>query len=52
MNSCLQCLSNTVPLTQYFLSNLFQDEINVHNPIGTKGKLSMNYAKTIRGLWC
>ena len=52
MNSCLQCLSNTIPLTEYFLTNKFQDEINVHNPIGTKGKLTVNYAKTIKGLWC
>ena len=52
MNSCLQCLSNSIPLTEYFLTNKFQDEINVQNPIGTKGKLTINYAKTIRGLWC
>lgn len=52
MNSCLQCLSNTIPLTEYFLTNRFQDEINMQNPIGTKGKLTFNYAKTIRGLWC
>jgi ubiquitin carboxyl-terminal hydrolase 4/11/15 len=52
MNSCLQCLSNTNPLTEYFLSNHFQPEINLQNPIGMKGKISVNYAKTLKGLWC
>lgn len=51
MNSCLQCLSNTIPLTEYFLSQRFMSEINVKNPIGTRGKISINYAKTIKGLW-
>lgn len=52
MNSCLQCLSNTIPLTDYFLSGKFMSEINTKNPIGMKGKISINYAKTIKGLWC
>ena len=25
MNSCLQCLSNTMPLTDYFLSGAFEE---------------------------
>jgi ubiquitin carboxyl-terminal hydrolase 4/11 len=35
MNSALQCLSNTWPLTKYFLGAHFKDEINMVNPLGT-----------------
>jgi ubiquitin carboxyl-terminal hydrolase 4/11/15 len=52
MNSCLQCLSNTAPLTHYFLQRLFEPEINRVNPLGTKGKLARNYAMFIRAMWC
>jgi len=52
MNSCLQCLSNTQSLTQYFLKELYEKEINKVNPLGTKGKLAKNYAKFIKGMWC
>ncbi len=37
MNSALQCLSNTEPLTKYFLFKLFLSEINSSNPMGSKG---------------
>ena len=52
MNSCLQCLSNTEPLTFYFLKNLYEKEVNKVNPLGTKGKLAKTYAKFIKGTWC
>ena len=52
MNSCLQCLSNTQPLTSYFLHKLFEAEINRTNPLGTKGRLARNYALFIKGMWC
>jgi ubiquitin carboxyl-terminal hydrolase 4/11/15 len=52
MNSCLQCLSNTSPLTNYFIESRFVNEINKTNPIGTKGKLTVKYAKMIKSLWC
>ena len=28
MNSCLQCLSHTIPLTEYFLESYYENEIN------------------------
>lgn len=40
MNSVLQCLSNTVPLTKYFLNKTFVAEINENNEIGYKGRLA------------
>jgi ubiquitin C-terminal hydrolase len=52
MNSCLQCLSNTVPLTDYFLNSHYESEINRINPLGTKGKLAKSYAKFIQAMWC
>lgn len=52
MNSCLQCLSHTMPLTEYFLSGKFEDQINKVNPLGTKGKLAKSYATFIKNMWC
>lgn len=52
MNSCLQCLSHTMPLTNYFLKEYFEAEINKTNKIGFKGKLAKNYAKFIKAMWC
>ena len=52
MNSCLQCLSHTLPLTQYFLESHYENEINKENPLGTKGKLAKSYAKFIKHMWC
>ena len=52
MNSCMQCLSNTMPLTNYFIDQLYEKEINRTNLLGTKGKLAKTYAKFIKGMWC
>ena len=52
MNSCLQCLSHTIPLTEYFLESYYENEINKQNPLGTKGKLAKSYAKFIKHMWC
>lgn len=51
MNSALQCLSNTVPLTQYFLDGRYIEEINRDNPIGCEGRLAEVYADLIEELW-
>jgi ubiquitin C-terminal hydrolase len=37
MNSGIQCITSIDWLTQYFLEGRFLPEINVNNPIGTKG---------------
>ena len=52
MNSCLQCLSNTTLLTEYFVKKYFDKEINKDNVLGSKGKLAKNYAKFIKNMWC
>lgn len=51
MNSALQCLSNTWPLTKYFLEGHFKAEVNMENALGTKGKLVFNYARLLNELW-
>ncbi|KAL4511802.1 hypothetical protein ABPG72_012647 [Tetrahymena utriculariae] len=51
MNSALQCMSNTIPLTIYFLKKIFLQEINEQNVLGTQGKLAKQYAKFIKNLW-
>mmetsp|Transcript_7503 Transcript_7503/g.21917 ORF Transcript_7503/g.21917 Transcript_7503/m.21917 type:complete len:1185 (+) Transcript_7503:311-3865(+) len=51
MNSALQCLSHSTPITRYFLSGGFKKDINPDNPLGTGGKLALAYHSTIQGLW-
>lgn len=51
MNSALQCLSNTPPLTEYFLQNSYVDELNFTNPLGMKGEIAEAYADVIKQMW-
>ncbi|XP_060788407.1 ubiquitin carboxyl-terminal hydrolase 11 isoform X2 [Neoarius graeffei] len=51
MNSALQCLSNTPPLTEYFLRNLYLEELNFTNPLGMKGEIAEAYADVIKQMW-
>ena len=51
MNSALQCLSNTPPLTKYFLSSRWREEINSTNPIGFGGDIASSFGELIVLLW-
>uniref|UniRef100_A0A8C1X5F7 Ubiquitin carboxyl-terminal hydrolase n=1 Tax=Cyprinus carpio TaxID=7962 RepID=A0A8C1X5F7_CYPCA len=51
MNSALQCLSNTPPLTEYFLKNSYLEELNFTNPLGMKGEIAEAYADVIKQMW-
>uniref|UniRef100_A0A671RFS7 Ubiquitin carboxyl-terminal hydrolase 15 n=1 Tax=Sinocyclocheilus anshuiensis TaxID=1608454 RepID=A0A671RFS7_9TELE len=51
MNSATQCLSNIPPLTEYFLKDQHQDELNQDNPLGMKGEIAKAYAELIKQLW-
>lgn len=51
LNSSLQCLSATIPLTDYFLGYDYRSEINHKNPLGTAGKLVVEYAELMKGVW-
>ena len=48
MNSALQCLSHSAPLTRYFLSNRFKADLNPDNPLGTGGKLATAYEAMVK----
>ena len=51
MNSALQCLSHSSLLTDYFLSDKYEADINTENPIGMGGELANEYANLIGALW-
>lgn len=51
MNSALQCVSSTVPLTLYFLNEHWAGELNLTNSMGTGGIVAKAYAGLIRKLW-
>ena len=51
LNSSLQCLSNTIPLTDYFLGYDYRSEINKTNFLGTGGKLATAYAELMKSIW-
>jgi ubiquitin carboxyl-terminal hydrolase 4/11/15 len=51
MNSALQCLSNTVPLREYFVEGKFKNEVNKSNPLGMKGAIAENFGGLLREMW-
>jgi ubiquitin carboxyl-terminal hydrolase 8 len=51
LNSSLQCLSATIPLTDYFLGYNYRSEINEENVLGTGGKLAIAYAELMKQMW-
>jgi len=51
INSSLQCLSATIPLTDYFLGYDYRSEINKENFLGTGGELVRTYAELTQRMW-
>ena len=51
MNSGLQCLSNTLELTKYFLYGFYKHDINSDNPLGMQGRLAQAYTSLLDDLW-
>lgn len=51
MNSGLQCLSNTIELTKFFLFKLYKKDINTDNPLGMNGKLAEAYHSLLIDMW-
>jgi len=51
MNSALQSLSHTHPLSDYFLRGEYQNDLNETNPLGSKGELATQYAELVKDLW-
>ncbi|CAI9100996.1 OLC1v1038210C1 [Oldenlandia corymbosa var. corymbosa] len=50
MDSALQCLVHTPPISDYFLKD-YTDEINQENPLGTNGNLALAFGELLRDLW-
>lgn len=51
LSSCLQCLSHILPLTAFFLSNRYENELNENSIDGTGGRLAAQYATLMQNLW-
>jgi hypothetical protein len=51
LNSALQCLSHTYPITMHLLTNRFKDDLNEHSPLGTGGRLAREYEALVKELW-
>ncbi|GAV01668.1 hypothetical protein RvY_12345-2 [Ramazzottius varieornatus] len=51
MNSAVQCVSYSRPLTHYFQTQRFISELNRRNPIGYGGAIAERYAELINQLW-
>lgn len=51
MASAIQCLSNVPPLTKYFVSDDYIKDINISNPLGTKGELARAYGDLMHSMW-
>lgn len=51
MASGIQCLSHTEDLTKYFLSGMYEQELNVYSHFGSKGVISNAYYKLLNQLW-
>ena len=41
---CRQCLSASVPLRELFKSRAFEEDLNLDNPLGYKGKVAKGFA--------
>ena len=51
MNSCIQCLSHTPILRDYFTTKAYLHDINRTNPLGYEGRLARVSAVLINSLW-
>lgn len=51
MNSAIQCLSNTVPLRDYFIKNDYRKDINRKNPMGMNGNIAESFGNLLRQMW-
>lgn len=51
MNSALQCLSHTYPVTMHLLTNRYKEDLNRTSALGTGGRLAGDYDALIKDLW-
>lgn len=46
-----QCLSNASSLTDYFVNDQYEVEINRENPLGMRGEIAEAYADLVKQMW-
>ncbi|KAF5383617.1 hypothetical protein D9615_003721 [Tricholomella constricta] len=51
MNSALQCLAHNKELTEYFLTGLYQEELNPDNPLGMHGAIAEAFGALLHRIW-
>ncbi|TFK75037.1 cysteine proteinase [Pluteus cervinus] len=51
MNSALQCLAHTKELTDYFLTGVYQEELNPDNPLGMQGAIAEAFGALLQRIW-
>ncbi|KAF9460519.1 hypothetical protein BDZ94DRAFT_1265773 [Collybia nuda] len=51
MNSALQCLAHNKELTDYFLTGLYQEELNPDNPLGMHGAIAEAFGTLLQRIW-
>ena len=51
MNSTIACLSNTIDLTSYFLTNQYKEDLNKENKLGFGGELAEEWNKLLIKYW-
>ena len=51
LNASVQCLSHTMPLSEYFLHQRWKKDVNRRNPLGSQGELASSYGALIEQLW-
>ncbi|KAF9813978.1 hypothetical protein IEO21_05349 [Rhodonia placenta] len=51
MNSALQCLAHTPELTEYFLTGVFEEELNPDNPLGMGGAIANAFGALLHRIW-
>lgn len=51
MNSALQCLSHTYPLTRHFLTNAYKTDLNEESTYGSGGRIAKEFDALLKDLW-
>lgn len=51
INSALQCLLHMPPLVDYFLHKLHFHDLNIKNPLGSKGMVTLAFARLVKRYW-
>lgn len=51
LNSIIQCLNHSEPLTQYFLKGNYVKDLNRKNPLGSGGRVAVAYASLLSEIW-